>query len=101
MFRTIARMQSLELGFRTDGVVTGSVVLPMSRYADSSDKRLVVDRLLSRVAATPGVRSVAVVFPLPFGSSWRFPVLVDGAAPDEENAPGAMTTGHGGPWSAL
>jgi len=89
MFRTIARMQSLELGFRTDGVVTGSVVLPTSRYADSSDKRLVVDRMLARLAATAGVRSAAVVFPLPFGSSWRFPVLVDGAAPDEENAPGA------------
>jgi len=90
MFRTIARMQSLALGFRADGVVAGSVVLPMSRYADSSDKRLVVDRMLARVAATSGVRSVALVFPLPFGNSWRFPVLVEGAAPDEEAAPRAM-----------
>jgi hypothetical protein len=45
--------------------------------------------MLARIAATAGVRSVAVAFPLPFGSAFRFPVLVDGAVPDEETAPRA------------
>jgi putative ABC transport system permease protein len=87
MFRTIARMQALELGFRTEGIVTGGLLLPTSRYADSTAKRLLVDRVLARIEATDGVRSAAVVYPLPFGTAWRFPVLTEGAPVDEESAP--------------
>jgi putative ABC transport system permease protein len=89
MFRTIVRMQSLELGFRVDGVVTGSLLLPMSRYADSASKRLVTDRVLARLAETDGVRSAALVYPIPFGGAWRFPVLVEGTALDDASAPQA------------
>jgi predicted permease len=87
MFRTIARMHSLELGFRVDGVMTGSVLLPTSRYADSAAKRVVMDRVLRRILETDGVRNAALTFPEPFGRAWRFPVLVEGAAMDEESAP--------------
>ena len=89
MFRTIARMESLELGFRTDGVMTGNVLLPSSRYADSSARGLVMDRMLTRLRATDGVRGAALVYPIPFGTAWRFPVLVDGAGFDDESAPQA------------
>jgi putative ABC transport system permease protein len=87
MFRTIARMQSLELGFRVDGVMTGSLLLPASRYADSASKRLVMDRVLARVVEAEGVRAAALVYPAPFGTAWRFPVLVEGGGSDEASAP--------------
>ena len=87
MFRTIARMQSLELGFRAERLMTGSLLLPTSRYADSTAKRLVMDRVLTRLAATDGVHGAALVYPLPFGFSWRFPVLVEGGSGDEASAP--------------
>jgi len=87
MFRTIARMHALELGFRVDGVMTGRVLLPLARYPDSSAKRLLVDRLLTRVAETEGVRSVAAVYPIPFGGVWRVPVLLEGSSLDQESAP--------------
>ena len=87
MFRTIARMQALELGFRTDGVVAGNLLLPTSRYADSAAKRLLMDRVLTQLEATEGVRSAAVTYPIPFGTAWHFPVLVEGANVDEELAP--------------
>ena len=70
--------------------MTGSLMLPMSRYADSAAKQLVMERVLTRIAATNGVRGAAVVFPPPFGSAWRFPVLAEGAAADEASAPQAM-----------
>ena len=87
MFRTIERMHALPLGFRTDDVLTGGLLLPTSRYADSTAKRLLVDRVLARLEATNGVRNAALAYPLPFGTAWRFPVLVEGAGVDEESAP--------------
>ena len=87
MFRTITRMQALELGFRTERVVTGNLLLPTSRYADSTAKRLLMDRVLARLETTDGVRSAAVAYPIPFGTAWHFPVLVEGASVDEESAP--------------
>ena len=87
MFRTIARMHALQLGFRTDGVIAGGLLLPTGRYADSAAKRLVLDRVLTRLEATDGVRSAAAVYPLPFGTAWQFPVLTEGAGVDEEAAP--------------
>jgi putative ABC transport system permease protein len=87
MFRTVARMSATELGFRADGVVAATVLLPQERYPDSTTKRLLMDRLLARVATTPGVRSVATVAPRPFTGAWRLPVLAEGGSPDEESAP--------------
>ena len=89
MFRTIARMESLELGVRVDGVLTGGVLLPSSRYADSSARRLVMDRMLTSLSETDGVRGAALAYPLPFGTAWNFPVLVEGAGFDDESAPKA------------
>ncbi|HEX6052256.1 MAG TPA: ADOP family duplicated permease [Gemmatimonadaceae bacterium] len=89
MFRTVARMASTELGFRTDGVLAASTLIPLERYLDSTSKRLLMDRLLARVAETPGVRNVATVAPRPFVSSWGMNVLYEGGPTDEEATPRA------------
>jgi predicted permease len=90
MFRTIARMQATELGFRTDGVFVGSLLLPQARYAASASKRLGMDRVLSELTRTRGIRNAALVFPRPFGSAWRMPVFAEGAGTTEETAPKTM-----------
>jgi len=87
MFRTIARMSATPLGIRTDGVVSATMLLPLERYPDSTTKRLLMDRLLAGVVATPGVRRVATVAPRPFSGAWRLPVFAEGAPVDEEAAP--------------
>ena len=90
MFRSIARINALELGFRPDGVMKASVLLPFVTYPDSAAKRLLVARLRARLLETDGVRAAAAVFPYPFrGGAGRFPVLREGAAPDEDTAPRA------------
>jgi putative ABC transport system permease protein len=91
MFQTIVHMATTTFGFRSDGVLRGTLLLPMAQYADSSARRRVIDRVLARVTETPGVRSAAAAFPAPFGYGWRFPVsAVDGVAIDERSAPNAM-----------
>ncbi|HUQ80934.1 MAG TPA: ADOP family duplicated permease [Gemmatimonadaceae bacterium] len=90
MFRTIARMQATEVGFRVDGVFAGSLLLPRARYADSASKRQGMERVLSEVTRTTGIRNAALVFPRPFGSAWRMPVFAEGAATTDETAPKTM-----------
>jgi predicted permease len=87
MFRTIASIAATDLGFRSDGVVTATMVLPDVTYPDSAAKRQVMDRLLSALRATDGVRNAAAVDRLPFWGTGSFPVLAEGASGDPESAP--------------
>jgi putative ABC transport system permease protein len=89
MVRSVARMSATPFGFRAEGVMTATVLLPQARYADSTARRRVMDRLLTEVGETRGVRGAAGVFPLPFGQAWRFPVRAEGASADESAAPPA------------
>jgi predicted permease len=87
MFRTIARMAATDLGFRSDGVVTATMLLPDATYPDSAAKRQVMDRLLSVLRAADGVRNAAAVDRLPFWGAGDFPVLAEGGSGDPETAP--------------
>ena len=89
MFRTVAQIAGADLGFRTDGIVAASTLLPDAAYTDSSARRRVMDRVLERLAQTDGVRNAAAVYPLPFGPAGRFPVLSEGITASEESAPRA------------
>jgi len=89
MFRTLNRLNAVEVGFRADGVMKATLMLPLERYPDSASKRLLVGRMIDEVSRTPGVRGVASVAPSPFGTNWTFPVLVDGSAVGEDVAPRA------------
>ena len=89
MFRTLARIADTDLGFRADGLVAATLSLPEARYADSTARRLVMTRVLERVAATEGVTSAAAAFTHPFWPAGRFPVLAEGSALAAESAPRA------------
>ena len=89
MFRTLSRMNSVDVGFQADGVVQGRMTLPQVPYGDSATKAQAMIRLLEEIARTPNVRGVATVSPSPFEGGWRFPVLVDGSGADEDASPRA------------
>jgi predicted permease len=90
MFRSIAKIDALELGFRPDGVMKANMLFPFATYPEPADRRLLVPRVLARVRETEGVRAAAAVFPYPFrGGAGQFPVLTEGTANDEERAPRA------------
>ena len=89
MLRTIERMAGTDLGFRTDGIVAASVLLPQASYADRDARRRMMDRMLVSLEATDGVESAAAVFPLPFWWPGGFPVAEPGSDPDAPEAPRA------------
>ena len=60
MIRTVLAMQEVDLGFRTDRVLTFRVPLPEQRYPDTARRVAFFEDLLRRVASVPGVEAVAV-----------------------------------------
>jgi putative ABC transport system permease protein len=88
MVRTVARMAETDVGLRDKGVLTGSTLLPEATYPDSAAKRELMSRLLARITETPGVRSAAAVYPLPF-QGFGYPVSTEGSAADAESGPAA------------
>lgn len=64
---SFARTMAIETGFETEGRLTASVSLPLSRYPDETARRQFAERLLERARALPGVRAAAVTSVLPFG----------------------------------
>jgi putative ABC transport system permease protein len=102
LMRSVVKLQAVDLGFRVDGVLTASVQLPTSRYDFLASGNLFRDSM-TRIAALPGVRSVAGAscMPLPFpciGTSfWRVdqPRPADGQLPTSHVrpvTPGFFTT---------
>ena len=77
--RSFLRLQSVDPGFRADGILTAGVQLPATRY-DIRQATRFFDESLARVSALPGVRHAAGAscLPVPFAcigtSFWRVDV---------------------------
>jgi putative ABC transport system permease protein len=68
MLQTMAKLRSIDLGFRPEGILTLRTVLPGQKY-DTGDKRQsFYDRVLEGARALPGVESAAYSATLPFQS---------------------------------
>lgn len=67
MMPSFARTLAVDPGFEPANVLTASVSLPVTRYADDAARRQFAERLLERVRASPGVTAAGVTNVLPFG----------------------------------
>ena len=87
LLRSFMKLQSVDPGFRADGVLTANVQLPATRYDLPRADRFFTDTL-AQVSALPGVQRVAAAtcLPVPFAcvgtSFWRVdqPRPADGQA---------------------
>jgi len=66
LVQSLARLQRVQLGFQSDGVLTFQVSLPAAKYP--AERAIAFYRqFLDAVATLPGVRSAAVSSGIPFG----------------------------------
>jgi putative ABC transport system permease protein len=86
LLRTFDRLQRVPLGFDPERVLSASLVLPESRYADQAAMTAVFRRLVESVDALPGVEVAATVIgsPLQPGAGIGGAVAVFGRAPEPE-----------------
>ena len=65
MLRSLARLLSVEPGFRAERVTAAAVTLPFDRYAKTEAALAFYEALRARLRATPGVESVGLTSWLP------------------------------------
>ena len=74
LMRAITRLESVQTGFRTEGVTALRTALPLPKYAAVADRELFYQRVLDEVRAIPGVRHAAYVTGVPIamgGGIWE------------------------------
>jgi putative ABC transport system permease protein len=77
LVQSIVRLGSVPLGFNTEGILTMSLRLPRSTYAQADRRADFYRRLVSDVAASPGVEGAALTTALLRGGGLNL-VLIDG-----------------------
>lgn len=68
MLRTLANLRAIDLGFRSDNLLTLRTTLPQPKYADAVKRMAFFERVLGGVRQLPGVQHAAYVSTLPFVS---------------------------------
>jgi predicted permease len=67
LLRSLSRIQRVDTGFRSDGVMTTVVTLPEAGYREPERQLAFFRAVIQRLGALPGVTSTAAAYPLPFG----------------------------------
>lgn len=87
LIESFARLQSRRTGFVPDDVLTFWLRPPNSRY-QPADGPAIIERLLTRIEAVPGVESAAVNRCTPFTGCSRTIIFFPDRPGDRANAPG-------------
>jgi len=67
MIRSFARVQQIDPGLKTEGLLTMEITAARVRYPDEARVLAFYEQLVERVKATPGIESAAVSSALPLG----------------------------------
>lgn len=78
LVRTIARLQSQEIGIRTDQLIRAHMYVPPARYTDSGLLSRFVDTFADHVRSLPGVREATITSFVPPVSRWDQPFSIVG-----------------------
>jgi putative ABC transport system permease protein len=65
LLRSFEHLRNADIGVRTENLITMSVSLPETKYADLAARRAFYDRFLARISGLPGVRGAAISSTLP------------------------------------
>jgi hypothetical protein len=66
------RVSSGPIGFDTMGILTGSISLPDTRYAEVEKRRQFIDSVLRPLSALPSVVDAAVITSLPYSGAYSY-----------------------------
>ncbi|MBK5257058.1 MAG: ABC transporter permease [Vicinamibacteria bacterium] len=69
MLRSFQKLTQVEVGFKTDNLLTLEYRLPANKYPDGAQQWEVHRQIVERVRAVPGVTSASVVRAVPFGGN--------------------------------
>jgi putative ABC transport system permease protein len=89
LLRSLDRLLDVDKGFDADGVLTGEIVLPFSRYPEGHQQAAFFRELRERVKALPGVQAVGFVTNLPLVGGTNGDIAIEGREFPPEAQPSA------------
>lgn len=92
LVRSFQRLRGVDLGFKTDNLLTMRMELPLPKYQKAETRAAFYGELLRRVDEIPGVESAGMISFLPLSTSgMKFNFSVEGRAmPGDANLPFAL-----------
>ena len=101
--RSLIRLQEVDTGFESDGVMTGIVTLPLSQYREPEKQIGFYRAAVERLEHLPGVTSAAAAIPIPFlgDSGGSFNIEGTNLAPGEPVPHGSIRWVTPGYFSSL
>jgi putative ABC transport system permease protein len=87
LLRTFAHLRSTDVGIRGENVLTATVRLTQAQYTNLDQGTVFYDRLLEKLATSPGVRSAAVTTKLPLQGGTNGYIQVPGIQMERESGP--------------
>jgi len=87
LLRSFARMQTADLGFNAENVLSARMQLPDKGYSDDAKRAVFNQHVLERIAALPGVVSVDLGSGTPLNTNWETSYYIPGTpkAPPGQN----------------
>ncbi len=98
MIRSFLKVHTADVGVKTENLLMAEISLPAADYARAEAQISFFERAKARLAAIPGVESVAIASTLPVRGSRHIPYQLDGAPPlDQARRPklSALIVGPG------
>ena len=78
LIRSFLRLQSVDLGFDPNHILTAKISLPSTKYSTPQQMIDFYDRTLNEIQSLPGVEAVTISSALPLNPSRRSPMLPEG-----------------------
>ncbi|MGB2713338.1 MAG: ABC transporter permease [Vicinamibacterales bacterium] len=78
MIRSFLKLYSLDIGARTDHLLTMSTGLPDQKYPKAEQRQIFYESVLTRLQTIPGMQAAAIASAIPFGGSDRRRLEIDG-----------------------
>jgi predicted permease len=95
LVRTLAKLEAVDPGYRTDGLLTFSVSPSPQRFRTAASATLFYDEVVRSIGELPGVRAAAAGVGVPLTSGgWRFGIRRPGAATDTLVAVNLVSPGY-------
>jgi putative ABC transport system permease protein len=87
LLRTFANLRAVDLGVRTDHVLTGYVLVPDKEDVTFDQDKLFTDSFLAKLKSAPGIRDTAFNMLAPLSSGTNGYVTIDGQSEDDRSGP--------------
>jgi predicted permease len=86
MLRSFARLRAVDIGVRSENVLTARVSLPETRYATTQEKARALREITARLEHAPGVEAAAMATEMPLDGGTNTYAQKTGATPEEQGS---------------